>query len=109
MRRKKYDNFAALRIAPFSQVPGGKGNLEIISELVNEYTVAFKDRRLHRTGGHVVPIGQRRADRKEHHSDDQQRAYLFTPKFPGTGFEGCKIHWQFDAGARGSVQRLAVT
>ena len=54
------------RVVPGQQPAGGEGDLEVVGELVDEDAVALDDRRLHRSGGDVVPVGDDRADRQEH-------------------------------------------
>src|ERR1043166_2575010 len=70
---EEHDDVAALRVAPLRHLDHREGDLKIVGELVHHHAVPFLNRRLHRAGGDVVPVGQRRAERaddQDHHEED---------------------------------------
>ena len=89
---EKDDDVAALRIAPFGDVPGCEGNLEIVGELVDEDAVALDDGWVHGAAWDVVPIGDGAADSGQN-EDGQKERPVFAPEI----FQA--IHWSFDSEA----------
>jgi len=58
IRRIEHHNISALRVAPLDDMPGGKRDFEIVSELIHIDAVALQNGGFHGTCGHIVPIGQ---------------------------------------------------
>lgn len=61
-RREEHDHIAALRIALLRKPNPRKGDLQIIGQFVHKHPVALNDRRLHRTGRHIVPVRDGRTE-----------------------------------------------
>ena len=87
-------------------MPGGERHLEVVCQFVDEDAVADKNRRLHGTGRHIIPVGERGADGEEYQRQDEQGTDFLPPPMAGTGMEGCQVHWKFDQEAVGSFSRI---
>lgn len=69
--RVKHHNVTALGVRPRGQMPGGERNLQVIRQFVDEDPIPFKNRWLHGTRRHVIPVGKRGADGTQHQPQNQ--------------------------------------